>query len=385
MDSRRFLREYWQQRPLLMRQALPGYVCPLSADELAGLSCEAEIESRLVLEKGGERPWEARHGPFDDETFGNLPATHWTLLLQDMDKHCAPVAQLLEPFRFAPDWRVDDIMISYAPDQGSVGPHIDDYDVFLVQGYGKRRWRVHTQPVEESDYIDGLDLRILPHFTAEYDWLLEPGDVLYLPPNVAHWGVAEGECITCSVGFRAPLLHDLARAWTEHLIDRRIPSGRYRDPAIQPQDNSGEILDAVVARLHKDLRALQNDESDAFRLWLGGYLTETKENLMATPPDETLTSAEFLAALEQFGEIERSGYARMAFCRGQNGIDHLFVNGEALALSSEHDGFLPLLTEQRQYAIDELAHWLAFEECLQLLCNLYNEGYVEFPDYEDDV
>ena len=139
LNETRFLKEFWQKQPLLIRGGMAGYKCPLSAEELAGLACEEDIESRIVLEKDGAKPWEARTGPFQEAAFSALPESHWTLLLQDVDKHISEVASLLDSFRFIPDWRLDDIMISYAVDQGSVGPHIDDYDVFLVQAEGKRR------------------------------------------------------------------------------------------------------------------------------------------------------------------------------------------------------------------------------------------------------
>ncbi len=167
-----FLRDFWQKRPLLMPGGLAGYRSPLTAEELAGLACEEEIESRIVLEKDGDKPWEGRTGPFSEADFSSLPDSHWTLLVQDVDKHIDEVADLLEPFRFIPDWRLDDIMISYAVDQGSVGPHIDDYDVFLIQVEGQRRWLVDSRPGDESNHIPGLDLRILPQITPDNEWLM---------------------------------------------------------------------------------------------------------------------------------------------------------------------------------------------------------------------
>jgi 50S ribosomal protein L16 3-hydroxylase len=378
LDSATFLRDYWQQRPLLLRQGLPGYICPLSPDELAGLACEAEVEARLVLEKDGIRPWEARHGPFDEQTFANLPETHWTLLVQDVDKHVPEVAQLLQAFRFLPDWRVDDIMISYAPAHGSVGPHVDDYDVFLVQGWGKRRWRINTRPVAEEDYIDGLDLRILPHFEAEQEWSLAPGDVLYLPPNVAHWGIAEDACLTCSVGFRAPLLRDLARSWAEHLIERQLPAGRYRDHAITPQAHGGEILASVFQQLQDLLSPLSRMPTQDFQRWLGCHLSETKDNLQPIAPSSALTPDDFHARFRRHGAIERSGYARLAFCLDDNA--RLFANGHDFALSSEKADFLRQLTDRQRLGFDSLAPWMEDAQCRQLLCTLHNQGLFEFSD-----
>ncbi|MCU7811350.1 MAG: cupin domain-containing protein, partial [Candidatus Thiodiazotropha sp. (ex Notomyrtea botanica)] len=263
ITEEKFLSRYWQHKPLLFKQALADFHCGLQPDELAGMACEAGIESRMVLEKHGATPWEAHFGPFDDETFSRLPESHWTLLVQDVDKHLPEVAGLLEYFRFIPDWRLDDVMVSYAADQGSVGPHIDDYDVFLYQAKGRRRWKIHYQTVSEEDFIPGLDLRILPDFETEEEWLLEPGDMLYLPPNVAHWGIAEGECMTCSVGFRAPTLREMAAAWFESTIERHLPPQRYRDPALKPQASPGEIQPAALAAFKAELAdSLKNLKQD---------------------------------------------------------------------------------------------------------------------------
>ena len=176
-----FLQHYWQQKPLLIRQALANDALPtLSPDELAGLACETDIESRLILEKDGPHPWQLENGPFDAERFASLPESHWTLLVQDVDKFVPQVAELLQWFRFVPDWRIDDVMISYAIDQGSVGPHVDNYDVFLLQIHGRRRWRISTQPIADDNFIPDIPLNILQQFDAEQEWLLEPGDMLYL-------------------------------------------------------------------------------------------------------------------------------------------------------------------------------------------------------------
>jgi 50S ribosomal protein L16 3-hydroxylase len=380
LDPDRFLRDYWQRRPLLMRQALPGYRTPLSPDELAGLACEPEVESRLVLERDGERPWEARHGPFDDGDFAALPRSHWTLLVQDLDKHLPEAAALLEPFRFLPDWRVDDVMISYAADQGSVGPHVDDYDVFLVQALGRRRWRIHTRPVDPDRCIPGLDLRILPEFEAQQDWLLEPGDVLYLPPNVAHWGIAEGdECMTCSVGFRAPAWRDMAQSWCDALIERRMPAGRYLDPPLRPQQESAEIRPEVFERVARQMEQLARDEPALMQEWLGRHLTETKDNLQTVAAQPPLSPAEFTVELERHGRLLRSGYARLAFSRGDR-VNRLFANGRCHELHPGHVGFLHAITQERSIHAGYLAPWLAEPECLDVLCRLYNDGIFEFPD-----
>jgi len=380
LDPERFLRDFWQKRPLLMRQGLAAYHSPVSPEELAGLACEPEVESRLVLERDGSRPWEARHGPFDDDDFASLPDSHWTLLVQDLDKHLPEAAALLEPFRFLPDWRVDDVMISYAVDQGSVGPHVDDYDVFLVQAAGRRRWRIHTRPVNPEHCIPGLDLRILPEFEAEQDWLLEPGDILYLPPNVAHWGTAEGDdCMTCSVGFRAPSWREMALSWCEELIERSLPDGRYLDPPLSPQMESAEIRPEVFERIGEQLRVLQTDTPERLRDWLGRHLTEAKDNLQTHPREAPLAPETFEAELDRHGSLQRTGYARLAFSRGET-TNRLFVNGQSIELASGHTGFLHAITQERHLHAGYLAPWLEEPECRELLRRLFNDGVFEFPD-----
>lgn len=205
LSAAQFLREYWQKQPLLIRKAMPHWRDPLSPEELAGLACEPGVEARLVLQRAGVGPWSVRHGPFSEADFLTLPETHWTLLVQDAEKQApALLGDFLEPFRFIPDWRCDDLMISYAPTDGSVGPHWDQYDVFLLQGKGRRRWQISTQPLQPDNLLPDTELRILCDFTPEQEWLLEPGDMLYLPPRVAHHGVAVEPCLTYSIGWRAP-------------------------------------------------------------------------------------------------------------------------------------------------------------------------------------
>ena len=312
LTTERFLGEIWQRRPLLLRAGLPGFRSPLSPEELAGLACEPGVESRLVLERGA-RPWEVRHGPFEESDFAALPETHWTLLVQDVDKLVPEVAALLDAFAFIPEWRLDDIMISYAQDQGSVGPHTDEYDVFLVQAQGRRRWRIDPTPAPDAPCLPGLELRILERFEAREQWVLEPGDVLYLPPGVPHWGIAEGSCMTWSVGMRAPDWRELATAWYDRLIAERLPRARYRDPDPRPQRHRGEIPMAVVEEVRRYLEtALSGADDETFAVWLGAYLTEPKENLEPEPPDALLGPGAFLRTLEQLGRIQR-GPSRLLF------------------------------------------------------------------------
>ena len=381
LDAGRFLAEYWQRRPLLLRAALPDFRCPLPADELAGLACEPQVEARLVLERGPQGPWELRHGPFDEDTFATLPDSHWTLLVQDVDKHVPEVASLLRAFGFIPNWRLDDIMISYAADQGSVGPHVDAYDVFLIQVEGERRWRIDACEAPDLSCIPGLDLRILEHFAPTDDWVLGPGDILYLPPGVPHWGIAEGECMTWSVGLRAPAWRELAADWCEHQGARALPAGRYRDPGLSPQTHGGEVCPEVFAHIRSTLeQALVAADPDDFRAWLGAVLSEPKEHLRLAPAEPPFTSAEFRNAFEAQGLLLRHGWSKLLFCRGDGGDDLLFANGEVHRVPKAQGALLQVLTDDRDLLYSELAPWLAEPVALELLCRLYNGGHYVFAD-----
>jgi 50S ribosomal protein L16 3-hydroxylase len=381
LDASRFLARYWQRRPLLLRNALPGFRDALSADELAGLACEPDVESRLVLERGARGPWELRHGPFSKDAFVALPESHWTLLVQDVDKHIPEVACLLPAFAFIPDWRLDDIMISYAADQGSVGPHADEYDVFLIQAEGRRRWRIDAGTGPDLTCLPGLDLRVLERFTPTDEWVLAPGDILYLPPGMPHWGIAEGECMTWSVGLRAPAWRDLAGDWCEHQASRALPAGRYRDPGLRPQARRGEVRPEVFAHIRSTLeRVLTSADPDDFRAWFGAYLTESKEHLRLVPAEAPLTPTDFRRAFEGHGILLRHGWSRLLFCQGEGEADLLFGNGEVHRLPKAQAALFEVVTEHRDLRYAEVAPWLGDGPALDLLCRLYNGGHYVFPD-----
>jgi len=269
-----FLRRYWQQKPLLVRAALPDYVSPVSPDELAGLATEEDIESRIVIEDGADGRWTLEHGPFDAATFAALPETHWSLLVQAVDLWVPECKQLLSRFDFLPPWRLDDLMVSYAPTGGSVGPHFDQYDVFLLQVEGTRRWQLGGECEADTKLVQGTGLKIVDNFVAQEDWLLEPGDMLYLPPNVAHWGVAQSDCLTFSIGFRSPSLSDMLGDLAIELAARGGVD-HYRDPSLSPAMAQEKIDPAFVAQAKQQLIALIDDDA-LIADWLARYMTAPK-------------------------------------------------------------------------------------------------------------
>ncbi len=273
-----FLGTYWQQKAHLFRDALPDYVPPLSANELAGLALQPEVESRLVLEQGEHGPWELRHGPFVEQDFQHLPASGWTLLVQALDLWVPEVAELLDHFDFLPRWRVDDIMASYAVAGGSVGPHYDHYDVFLLQVSGERRWQIGERCDGAQATVAGTDLDILADFKPSDEWLLKPGDMLYLPPRMAHWGVASSECMTFSVGFRAPSVADMLAELAVGVAEQTAATGQaayYADPPLDPSMAGNHIDAAFIQQVRTQLMAALQDDA-LLADWFARFMTQPK-------------------------------------------------------------------------------------------------------------
>lgn len=330
LTAAEFLGDYWQQKPLLIRGAFPDFECPLDPDELAGLACEEGIEARLVEEHGAEGPWQVSHGPFDERTFARLPQRDWTLLVQAVDHYVPEVAELLEAFTFLPRWRLDDIMISYAPPGGSVGPHVDQYDVFLLQGSGERRWQLGGKVDDDAPILDGIDLRILERFAVEDgdDWVLEPGDLLYLPPAWAHHGVSQSDdCLTLSVGFRAPSADEAITSFADYLGEQLPASLRYSDAGMAPPADPAELDDTAVQRMRRLILETLDDPGQLAQ-WFGRVMTQPKyvDQLV---PNETPTDPDALVAALQEGEgLLRSPGSRFAWRALDDERATLFADGD---------------------------------------------------------
>jgi 50S ribosomal protein L16 3-hydroxylase len=379
LSPAQFLARYWQKQPLLLRKAWPGFQDPFSPEELAGLACEAGVEGRLVQEQAGV--WQIRHGPFRESAFLQLPETRWTLLVQDAEKQAPALAAILEPFRFIPDWRIDDLMISYAAPQGSVGPHVDNYDVFLLQGQGRRRWQIGTRPVAADHESAGGELRLLKHFVPEHEWVLESGDLLYLPPRVAHHGVALEPCLTYSIGFRAPSHQALLSSYADCVLDSIDAEARYADPDLTVQDNPSEISAAALLKIKALLHAYLTHSDDRIARWFGRFITEPKPPFGAIAEAEPWTLAELRRHLDQGGTLERNPGSRFAYIE-QAGHSTLFIDGQEFALGPAVADLAPLLGRHRVLTRQLLGAALAHNAAGALLLNLVNEGYLLI--YEDD-
>ena len=279
ISAESFLKEYWHKKPLLIRGAIPDFEGFLTPNELAGLACEEDVQSRLISYV--KKEWKLEQGPFAEKRFAKLPERDWTLLVQSVNHHLQEANDLLQQFNFIPYARLDDLMVSYAPDGGGVGPHFDSYDVFLLQGCGQRVWRISEQ--EDLSLVDGAPLRILKNFNTEQELTLSAGDMLYLPPHVAHWGIGVGDCMTYSIGFRAPTAQELAGEFLNYLQECRSFSERYADPNLSVQEHPADISDDMVKQVSSMLKGLRWDDVDVAD-FLGRYLSEPKSHIVFDPP-----------------------------------------------------------------------------------------------------
>lgn len=384
ITTEEFLRDYWQKKPLLVRNAFANFESPLTPDELAGLALEDEVESRIVLEQGTDGPWQLLQGPFDENTFAQLPDSHWTLLVQAVDQWVPGARDILDRFRFLPSWRLDDLMVSYAPEGGSVGPHFDYYDVFLLQGLGQRRWQVGPKANDDSPRVSDTKLRILENFTVEHEWVLEPGDMLYLPPQYSHNGVALNDCLTYSVGFRAPSIGEIIDDLATEAISHHKDHQRYTDPAEQTS-HSGEISSAAVSQLKAVLQTALLDDS-LLRNWLGRYMTNRKyPDLELTPEIEQNQAQNWLAEFQRGASLQRHPASRFAFSKLSEHQAELFVDGEAVTIKAPSAELLcRLLCSNRPLDLHQLQSHLANAEVNNLIEQLVEYGalYIDYPEFD---
>jgi 50S ribosomal protein L16 3-hydroxylase len=372
-----FLALYWQKKPLLIRNAFADFQSPISAEELAGLACEEHVNARLVLEKDGDYPWQAEHGPFEESRFSELPDSDWSLLVSDVEKHLPETKALLKKFHFIPDWRVDDLMISYAPTGGSVGPHTDAYDVFLIQLSGQRLWKISENFPEET--LKDTDLCILKNFTAEQEWLLNTGDMLYLPPNVAHHGIAQTcknehgkseHCLTASVGFRAPSLKTISSDYIHFVNEQTDTTTRYRDKFPVIPAHHAEISEATVSHFIEYLKQGLTLEPELVKQWLGQYCSDNKafEDFAHEQND---INFEQLVTIASQSALMQSPYSHFLFsCSGQAAL--LFVDGNSYPVSK---AFAECICEDDHINFEQLEKIMTVDDKLILL-TLFNNGAV---------
>jgi 50S ribosomal protein L16 3-hydroxylase len=365
LTPRSFLRRHWQKVPLLARGALAECAGIVDREKLFALAGRDDLESRLVQREG--RGWRLRHGPFSLRELRRMPRSGWTLLVQGVN-HALPAARnLLDPFAFIPYARLDDLMVSYAPRGGGVGPHFDSYDVFLLQGAGRRRWRVSRQ--RDLALVAGAPLRILRRFRPAREWVLQAGDLLYLPPRCAHDGVALTDCITYSIGFRAPDAQQLGARFLEYLQDELALDGIYEDRGLRPARRPAWLSDDMVRGMLGMLRRIRWGDADEVR-FLGCHLTEPKSHVHFARPSRPLTEGAFAAHVARRG-VCLAGPTRMLF-RGAT----IYINGEAHALPAHAARQLSRLADRRALPPPLRAD----RETARMLYQWYRAGYLTIGD-----
>ena len=399
-----FLRDYWQKKPVLIRNAWPGFEPLLAADELAGLSLEQEIESRLIIEDGipGEPdsgPWQLKRGPFTEEDFRTLPDDKWTLLIQGVDQWIPEAADLLEHFRFIPSWRIDDLMISYAVDGGNVGPHYDQYDVFLLQAEGQREWSIGQMCNEHTPFLKGPQIRVLEDFNEADSWVLNPGDMLYLPPQLSHHGIARGECMTYSIGFRAPSAVELAQATLDEILVSASDDQRYQDPDLQPAttpsgNTPGKIDAAAAQRLRNTLTQILADDASCQRI-LGKLMTEAKYPEHQPEVLEPISWADLQQHLSHGGQhlshsrqLRKSEFARFAYSHydddnnrqqendGSPKLCEMFYQGQSTILPESDLSLIEYLCNHGHYEPQKLLSLVHSDSAQQLLTTLWRQQLI---------
>ncbi len=365
-----FLKHYWQKKPLLIKNAFPDLQSPLSAEELAGLACEDHVNARLVLEKSGDYPWQVEFGPFAESRFSELPESHWSLLVSDVERHFPEIKFLLKPFRFIPDWRVDDLMVSYAPEGGSVGPHTDAYDVFLIQLSGRRLWKIAE--VFPQQTLDDTDICVLQGFTAEHEWLLDAGDMMYLPPNVAHHGIAQAHndehCMTASVGFRAPSLKTITSDYVNFLNENIHSDERYRDRKPVKPAHHAEIADATIADFINYLKQGLSIEQSQVKRWLGRYCSDNR-TFEDIPAEVENINFDELSAIAGKTALLQSPYSNFLFSHTETAA-LLFVNGNDYEVSKT---FAEQICDEEQIDFQQLEKIMT-ESDRQVVLSLFNSG-----------
>ncbi|MFP1721357.1 ribosomal protein uL16 3-hydroxylase [Lonsdalea quercina] len=367
LDWPDFLARYWQKRPVVIKGGFTSFADPLSPDELAGLALENEVDSRLVSHQDGR--WAVSHGPFD--SYDHLGETNWSLLVQAVDHWHEPSAALMRPFRHLPDWRIDDLMISFSVPGGGVGPHLDQYDVFIIQGTGRRRWRV-GEKVPMKQHCPHPDLLQVAPFEAIIDEELLPGDILYIPPAFPHEGYALENSMNYSVGFRAPSARELVSGFADYVLARELGSHRYSDPDITPREHPATVQPAELDRLQQMMLDLVQ-QPESFRLWFGEFISQSRHELDLSPAEPPYQSGEIYELMQQGETLRRLGGLRVIWLEGR-----CFVNGEPL--NSLHQEALSALAEHPIIDSEMLGGALDDPSFLAELTALINIGYWYFAD-----
>lgn len=366
LDVEAFVAEYWQKKPCLMRNALAGFESVISPEELAGLACEEDVHCRLVQQGDGAADWSLRYGPFEERDFLDLPESNYSLLVSECEKWMPELNDLLARFRFIPDWRLDDLMISYAPAGGSVGPHVDQYDVFLLQALGSRRWQYGETPATDAPTIPGLELAILQDFSPQQDVVLNPGDILYLPPGFAHHGVALGRCMTYSIGYRAPNAANALESFALESERLDIPVERYRDAELELERHHAEITDVEIERFRRLATRMLEQSPGLWYDAVGKMLSDSAVAIPDGEEDQVVSLPDLLAS-----DWMRHPETRLYFHQYDDAID-VYYNGCKHSLPRQPDILeqLQKLCENYEWSVELMRESIEIEALRNLLIEL---------------
>lgn len=379
ITAEQFLAEYWQKKPLLVRNALPEIANILEPNDVMELALEEHVTTRLIKQKDKDpNQWSVKSSPLIKGDFQKMPKL-WTLLVQAVDHYSFDLAELWKKFPFIPQWRRDDVMVSYAPKGGSVGKHFDFYDVFLVQGYGHRRWQLGQMCDANTEFVSGQPLKLLPEMQVDFDEVLAPGDLLYVPPGLSHYGVAEDDCLTFSFGFRMPNMADMM----DRVSDKFASNGFLKNPMldIQRQHSSdiGQISKAELDYLKAELlQRLQNSAEldDAIM----SLMSEPKYPDNIPEPDE-IEADDLREILDTGYEILLEPASRLLYTE-QDAELLFWANGEQVCISEEFTAQLKQIADGQALPFDQS---FDHEEILEDLAQLMNDSILMlFPPAEEE-
>ena len=370
-NQQEFLANYWQKKPVVIRQGFQNFEDPISADEIAGLACEEEVESRLVYKKDGN--WQAAFGPF--ENYDHLGDKNWSLVVQALDNWSEEAAQMIEPFRFIPHWRLDDLMVSFATPGGGVGPHIDLYDVFICQGSGKRHWRVGNKG-EHREFAAHEALLHVDPFEAIIDVELMPGDILYIPPSFPHEGITLETSLSFSVGFRTNSTVSLLSAFADHLIDKELGAELIEDAGRSAVDESGAINNTDSALIKNQLQNILDNEQ-LFKDFTGSYLTQAKHELDLQTPD-TPFSTEDVSEILLTNSLKRLGGLRAFYFSDTLNDGLCYIDGSEYTFEPKISAAIKLLCNNVTLLPEQLAVWRENKNFLTFITHQINTGYWYF-------
>ena len=369
LTAEQFLRDYWQKKPLLIKGAFPADLAAITPEELAGLAMEEDVESRLVQHDPASGQWQLQHGPFKASTFKKLPKENYTLLVQAVDHWVPEVAAIRHAYDCFPQWRFDDVMVSYAVKGGGVGPHTDQYDVFLVQGLGRRRWQVADASITVIQNPAVKALRQVEPFEASIDVIVEPGDVMYVPPGAPHWGTAIEPCLTYSVGFRVQSQADILTRLAEWMVENHVDGKRFADPDLQPATDTA-LIPAVTQQKVRDMMLELVQQPALVERAFACLVSQTRVPLEWL--EDELSESKLKTLLSKKKVLQKHDDARFAWFAGSDGRVHVFANGEELevgSLRSESAAFLCNARVIDGSALNQFADDLAFLPTLTMLVN----------------